>query len=194
MDIRPSFQLQTVIKAMTDVIIPAVDPNNKLAQEQAARHCNIKFDCPAYAADLSLREGRAGTLPRISRSTSQTRQGLPRHGGGAALRYQTQWMLDQMLLHRARADPKELEAANFAVREKIGHLITTVYSQMDPVQLKPINALVLAHAKGQLVQRSWLIAQGWGAIIVQFPRWRPCLATWNDGCNLFAKTRRDRPL
>ena len=35
MDIRPSFQLQTVIKAMTDVILPAVDPNNKLAQEQA---------------------------------------------------------------------------------------------------------------------------------------------------------------
>ena len=35
MDLRPSLQVQTVIKAMTDVVLPAVDPNNKLAQEQA---------------------------------------------------------------------------------------------------------------------------------------------------------------
>ncbi|MCK9285355.1 MAG: hypothetical protein M0P39_13860, partial [Rhodocyclaceae bacterium] len=35
MDLRPALQVQTVIKAMTDVVLPAVDPNNKLAQEQA---------------------------------------------------------------------------------------------------------------------------------------------------------------
>jgi hypothetical protein len=35
MELRPAFLLQTIVKAMSDVILPAVDPNNKLAQEQA---------------------------------------------------------------------------------------------------------------------------------------------------------------
>ena len=35
MDIRPALQIQTVIKTLTDVVLPAVDPSNKLAIEQA---------------------------------------------------------------------------------------------------------------------------------------------------------------
>ena len=35
MELRPSLQVKIVLKALTDVVLPAVDPNNKLAQEQA---------------------------------------------------------------------------------------------------------------------------------------------------------------
>ena len=35
MDVRPELQLQSMIKAMTDIVLPAVDADNRLAQEQA---------------------------------------------------------------------------------------------------------------------------------------------------------------
>ena len=35
MDIRPDIQIQSMIKAMIDVVLPAVDPEHKMAQEQA---------------------------------------------------------------------------------------------------------------------------------------------------------------
>ena len=34
MEMRPSFQIPALIKSLTDVVLPAVDPANKLAQEQ----------------------------------------------------------------------------------------------------------------------------------------------------------------
>ena len=34
MELRPAFQIPALIKSLTDVVLPAVDPANKLAQEQ----------------------------------------------------------------------------------------------------------------------------------------------------------------
>ena len=36
MDIRPSLQIQVMIKAMEQVVVPSVDPVNKIAHEQAS--------------------------------------------------------------------------------------------------------------------------------------------------------------
>ncbi|MCK9285913.1 MAG: hypothetical protein M0P39_16715, partial [Rhodocyclaceae bacterium] len=68
------------------------------------------------------------------------------------------------VLDRARAEPSELEAANFELREKIGALITAIYAETGTDKLKHISATVTAHAKEQLLrERSWLIGQGWEA-------------------------------
>ncbi|MCK9285184.1 MAG: hypothetical protein M0P39_12990, partial [Rhodocyclaceae bacterium] len=68
------------------------------------------------------------------------------------------------VLDRARAEPSELEAANFELREKIGALITALYSGTETGKLKHISGIVTAHAKEQLLrERSWLIGQGWEA-------------------------------
>lgn len=164
MDIRPAFQLQTVIKAMTDVILPAVDPNNKLAQEQAGLVIAI-LNLIAQRMPLIYRYERE-ELTRFLELAGQLHKHAKDFPGTEAVLHSLSDTMDEGsdVLDRARADPKELEAANFAMRERIGHLITTIYSQMGPVQLKPINELVLAHAKEQLIrERSWLIAQGWEA-------------------------------
>jgi len=66
------------------------------------------------------------------------------------------------VLSRARAEPNELEAANFDLREKIGALITAAYSATDATKLEQISAAITSHAKEQLLRdRSWLISQGW---------------------------------
>ena len=35
MDVRPELQITSMMKAMEDIVLPAVDPDNRLAQEQA---------------------------------------------------------------------------------------------------------------------------------------------------------------
>ena len=35
MDLRAPLQLKSMIKSMSDVVLPAIDPGNRMAQEQA---------------------------------------------------------------------------------------------------------------------------------------------------------------
>ena len=170
MDLRPALQIQTVIKAMTDVILPAVAADNKLAQEQAKlvigtlhliaqrQPLMFRYDRDELSRFLALAE----TLQ--SRAT-----GLP--GAATALHaLTTATDIGEDMLDRARAEPGELEAANFDLREKIGALIKAVYAEADAASLKPIGAIVTAHAKEQLLrERSWLIAQGWEADPMSVP-------------------------
>lgn len=162
MDIRPEFQLQTVIKAMTDVIAPALDPNNKLAQEQAQLaigvlnivsqrlHLLYRYDKDELARSLTLAE----TLAEQTASLPEASQALH------ALANSVENGAD--VLDRARADPDELRNANFDLREKVGALITAVYGASDTNALKQVSATVTAHAKEQLLrERAWLINQGW---------------------------------
>lgn len=164
MDIRPEFQLQTVIKAMTDVIVPALDASNKLAQEQAQLsigvlnivvqrlHLLYRYDKDELARSLvlasTLAEQTAG-LPEASRALHAL-AGSVEHGAD--------------VLDRARADPEELREANVDLRDKVGALLTAVYSATDANGLQHVSAMVTAHAKEQLLrERAWLIQQGWEA-------------------------------
>ena len=162
MDLRPALQIQTVIKTLTDVILPALDPNNKLAQEQAKLSIGtlqlvLQRQALMYRYDLD-ELSRSLELARNLRAQAKD---LP--GSAQALK-----SLDESaksgadVRERARAEPGELEAANFDLREKIGALVTAVYSSSETAKLKQISKTVMAHAKEQLLrERSWLIAQGW---------------------------------
>ena len=164
MDIRPEFELQTVIKAMTDVIAPALDVNNKLAQEQAQLsigvlnivsqrlHLLYRYDNDELARYLALAE----TLAEQTASLPEASQALH------ALANSVESGSD--VLDRARADPEELRDANFDLREKVGALITAVYGAADTNALKHVSATVTAHSKEQLLrERAWLIGKAWEA-------------------------------
>ncbi len=164
MDLRPSLQIQTVIKALTDVVLPAVDPNNKLAQEQAKLAIGMlqialqrqplmyRYDRDELTRYLSLAEAlqhEAESLPAA-------------HDALRALAASAKAGAD--VLARAGAEPGELEDANFELREKVGALVTLACSSTPISELKPITGLVNAHAKAQLLrERVWLIGQGWEA-------------------------------
>jgi hypothetical protein len=162
MDLRPALQIQTVIKTLTDVILPALDPNNKLAQEQARLSIGMlqmalqrqslmfRYDKDELTRSLALATklcSQAKNLPGATRALKALAAGAK---SGAKVR------------ERARAEPSELEAANFDMREKIGALVTAAYPRADKAKLKKISAAVMANSKEQLLrERSWLIAQGW---------------------------------
>ncbi|MFA7415744.1 MAG: hypothetical protein WC048_14785 [Rhizobium sp.] len=164
MDLRPALQIQTVIKAMTDVVLPAVDTNNKLAQEQARLVIGMlnlvaqrqpmmyRYDRDELARFLALAE----TLREQAKNLPGVNEALHAMGNSVAV--------GEDVLDRARAEPKELESANFDLREKVGALITAIYSGSEIGKLKHISATVTAHAKEMLLrERSWLIDQGWEA-------------------------------
>ena len=164
MELRPSLQVKIVLKALTDVVLPAVDPNNKLAQEQV-RLCigtlqimasrmplAFQFDCDELNRLLELADGLQKAVPGKA-------------GVGDALA-----ALDAAkdraagTLDRARAGPEEIETAAFELRETIGALIPQLYANNDLDALKDISKLITGNAREQLVRdRSWLIGQGWEA-------------------------------
>lgn len=162
MDLRPDFLIKTVIKAMTDVVLPAVDQDNKLAQEQTRLVIGMlqltasrlpmmyRFDCDELSRSLAL----ADTLQKQAKELSDISQSLH------ALAISTE--SGQDVLARALAEPAELEAANFDLREKISALITAIYATNAGRKLQHIGTTVTEHAKEQLLRdRAFLISQGW---------------------------------
>jgi hypothetical protein len=164
MEFRPQFQIQVVLKALLDVVLPAVDPNNKLAQEQAqlvigtlqivAQRLSLlyRYDREELTRFLSL----AAVLQKQARDLPGAEKPLQALAGSVAV--------GADVLERARAEPGELEAANFDLRDRIGTLIAEIYAGSHPRKLSHISATIMTHAGDQLLrERSWLIAQGWEA-------------------------------
>ena len=108
MQLRPDIQIQAVLKAFTDVILPALDPANPLAQEQA-RLCMGHLGVVAARLSLQYRYDRdelersVGMAHRL-RQQSDLAALAPR----AAQALAASQTLGEDVLERARAEPQEL--------------------------------------------------------------------------------------
>jgi len=170
MELRPALALDSVIKAMTDVVLPAVDPHNKLAQEQARLVIGV----------LGLMAKRLPLLYRFERDELSRVLILAAHLDGQAARLpavqdaaqplRTAVASAQDVLDRARAEPAELEAANFELRTHISALVSALYTHADEATRKSLGATVTAHAKEQLLrERAWHVSQGWESDAASLP-------------------------
>lgn len=164
MEHRPEFLIKTVLKTMRDTVLPAVDPSNKLATEQAQLVIGM--------LDIAL--SRLPIMFRFDRDELERMLGLVE-----SLQTQTANMPDapaqlqllaekaavgKQVLARAQAEPDELVKANFDLRKEVGELITTLYASTESSDLKHISKLITSHAKEQLLRdRAFVIAQGWEA-------------------------------
>jgi hypothetical protein len=170
MDLRPALQIQTAIRAITDVVLPAVDPGNRLAQEQAQLVIGMlhivlqrlpqmySYDKDELVRSIKLASDLQGAAVGLAGTTEIL----------TALSNAAQAGTD--VLARAGADPSELEAANIAMREAVGGTISALYGAADSGMLKPVSALVTSHSHEQLLrERSWLIGQGWEADPASLP-------------------------
>jgi hypothetical protein len=162
MDLRPDLQIKTVIKTLTDVILPALDPDNKLAQEQAKLSIGtLQLVLQRQALMFRYDLDELTRSLELARNLCTQAKDLP--GSALALKaLEDSATAGADVRERARAEPAELEAANFDLREKIGAVVTAVYSSSDAAKLKQFGRTVMANAKEQLLrERAWLIAQGW---------------------------------
>lgn len=166
MELRPEFLLRAAAKAMADVVLPALDPDNKLAQEQG--HLVLasldlvlqrlphmyRFDCDELGRSLALAAELGGIARQAGAADAAARALEQSAASGAAV------------LARATADPAELEAARVEVRDKIGALVAAIYAAgaeaVPDALLAQIGRAVIANAGDQLQRdRAWVAPQGW---------------------------------
>ncbi|TDU26854.1 hypothetical protein DFR24_3885 [Panacagrimonas perspica] len=162
MQMRPDLQIKSVIKAMNDVVLPAVDPQNKLAQEQV-RLCmgllglmakqlplQFRFDCD----ELARLSAYSAELQRIASGGGET---------GAALAALAEKTADaNATLERAKSSPYDIEQAVRSLREATGSLVSGVFRDGDSAVQDRVQRATLAMSKEQLLRdRAWVITQGW---------------------------------
>lgn len=162
MQMRPQIQIQSILKALTDVVLPAVDANNKLAQEQTrlimgtlglmARQLPLqfRFDCDELALLIEF----SHELQRLAQGGQETA------AANAALASSTDSA--SSLLVRAQAGPDDIEKAVRDLRAATGAVVSSVYRDGEHAVQDRVQRTVLAVSKEQLLRdRSLLITQGW---------------------------------
>jgi len=154
MQLREDIQLKSVIRALTEVVLPAVDSGNALAVEQtqvvigmlqlmAARlPLRFRYDCDELTRLLGLcRALEAHDTDGVLTTAS--------HAGAE-------------VLSRAQAGPDEVLAAIRQLRALSGAVITATYRDGDDAARSELTQLVLDHADQQLLrERAWVAPQGW---------------------------------
>jgi hypothetical protein len=164
MELRPAIMLQSVAKSLTDIIIPAVDPDNKLAQEQsrlilglvqlAASQLPLLYRYDRHELDRLVKLADALTaLPSSGTATTEAQAALETLGANAA-----------DVLDRARAEPSELDDSIHALRSAIGALVQATQADGNRAAAAQARAVVLAAAKEQLErERAWVVRFGFEA-------------------------------
>ena len=161
MQLRADIQLQSVIRALTEVVLPAVDSGNALAVEQtqvvigmlqlmAARlPLQFRYDCDELTRLLALCRA------------------LQAHDNGAL---RNAIHAGAEVLDRAQAGPDEVLQAIRELRALSGAVITAIYSDGDDAAREQVAREVLAHAEQQLLrERAWALPQGWESQPESFP-------------------------
>lgn len=162
MQMRPAIQIQSMIKSITDVVLPAIDPSNKLAQEQTRL---ILGTLSLMAKQLPLQY--AFDCDELGRLNAFAQQLQAEVSGGdetqAALAALASSQRDaQQILDRAGTTPDAIEAAVRTLRATTGSLITGVYRDGDAHGQQQVKVAVLAMSKEQLLRdRAWVAMQGW---------------------------------
>ncbi|WP_022978574.1 hypothetical protein [Nevskia ramosa] len=158
MEMRPQLQIQTVIKAMMEDVIPAMDQTNQLAMQSAqltigtlmliSQHLPLeyRYDCDELARLLATAKTlatQAGGLAAAGELAVASRAGAD-------------------VLDRARAEPSEILDAIRSLRAATADTVRAVYAEgSDSVQAS-VEKTVLAMSREQLLRdRSWLLMQGW---------------------------------
>ena len=161
MQMRPEIQIAAMIKAMKDVVIPAVAGTNKLAEEQAnlvvgmlhlmaqQLPLQFRFDRDELARLVktgeALREVPAGEGPARS-----VRDALVSRCGEAA-----------QLLEKCRCDPADLQRAVQGLRGSICEVVEAFAASGGEGALS-VERIVMAMSAEQLLRdRALMKPQGW---------------------------------
>ena len=162
MNFRSALQIKTAIRAMQDVVIPAIDSTNKMATEQAGLvvamlqllegtlPLTYRYDCDELQRATALAEELRGVSEGVP-SLQAMSQGLAASAASA-----------RGILDRALTDPAELELACRSIRAAISDFVTIASSEAPPEERRAIARLTIDSSKEQLLrERVWVISQGW---------------------------------
>jgi hypothetical protein len=160
---RYEIQLQTMIKAMVDTVLPAVDPQNALAQEQSRLvigtltlmseqlPLQVRFDRDELTRMIAFAEELGAALQDCSGTVAQALSALTPSGAAG-----------RSLLSRPAADPAEIIAVARAIRAASDHLIDVVFAdECARAYRANLRRVVLDHSRREILRdRLWTRSQG----------------------------------
>lgn len=162
MQMTPEVQIRSAVKALTDVVLPAVDPNNKLAQEQTQLVIGMlrlmgeqlpfryRFDRDELTRLIAYSEKIRAAVQGAASTTK------------AVTELSTATAAAQKALAGAITTPEELVQAVKRMRAATGEVATQAYRDGEPDSRSAIRDLVLELSEAQLLrERSMYLAQGW---------------------------------
>ncbi len=150
MQLRPLLQIQTIMKAMSEDIIPALDQTNQLAM-QSAQHLPLeyRYDCDELTRLIECAKSLGVQLK-------------PQGDATTAAELIEAGKVGSDVLSRARAEPSEIVDAVRRLRAASANAVTAVYAAGDEAAQAAVEKTVLSMSKQQLLRdRSWLLMQGW---------------------------------
>jgi hypothetical protein len=162
MELRAEIQIQSMIKAMTDVVLPAVDTGNQLAQEQARLIIGM-LSLMAVQLPLQFRFDR-DELHRLLDCAAALRGLASEDTGLAAVAEDlaAAHRRGRTIFEESRVDPADLTAAVRALRAAVSELVRAAETIDDPALVAGVERIVLDLSREQLLRdRSLLLPQGW---------------------------------
>jgi len=150
MEMRPQLQIQTVIKAMMEDVIPAMESAQLTIGTLMliAQHLPLeyRYDCDELARLLATAKTLSSQAAAVATSDE-----LGKASAVAA-----------DVLDRARAEPSEILDAIRGLRAATADTVRAVYAEGTDAAQVTVEKTVLAMSKEQLLRdRSWLLMQGW---------------------------------
>ena len=160
---RYDIQLQTMIKAMVETVMPAVDPLNVPAQEQSrlvigtlmlmAEQLPVQYQCDRneLAGMIAFAEEIASCLEGCSGTIAEALSGLTATAHSA-----------NTLLSRPGADPADLLAMARAIRSELDLVIDVTFTEDEAQAWRAdVANIVLTQSQNDILrQRVWARSQG----------------------------------
>lgn len=162
MQMRSDIQLTALIRAMKDVVIPAIDPANRLAVEQGQLVLGM-LALMQKQLPMQFRFDR-DELSRLLRAAESLAEAC---AAEPALSETVRALADVQRPARQRfaaatVDPAELYGDVMALREAIGALVTHAGEAATPALMSRIQRQVLDLSREQVLRdRALMAPQGW---------------------------------
>lgn len=176
MQLRSEIQIASMIKAMKDVVIPALDSSNRLAIEQSQLIVGM-LDLLASQLPIQFRFDRdeLGRLLLGLESLAAICAEAPSLQA-TATQLREQQAAAAELHARCSVDPGELTAAVRALRVAVSAVVVEAGQQAPAATAERIERVVLALSREQLLRdRAMVAPQGWEADPAALPSIRALL-------------------
>lgn len=161
MQMRPEIQITSMIKALTDVVIPAIDPINKLAIEQSQLIVGmLRLMAHQLPVQFKFDRDELARLTAFSRALTAT-ESADAGIRSAIAKLATSADAALSLLERYALDPAELVAHLRSLKSAVGGLVTAAAASNDTDAQLRIEKIILKMSKEQLLRdRSLMKLQG----------------------------------
>lgn len=158
MQLRNDVSLNAIINSLSKIVLPAVDANNALAQEQLQISIGL-LQLMAARAPLEF-DYDCDELKRLIEFSCQLMAAIPAAQNTEELQHAVKSA--ERVVEQARSAPSEIRDLIAALRVATGVLISNEYETADKDTRDAIGRVVLTHADAQLLrERSWVAQQGW---------------------------------